>query len=520
MQFYVEPTDVSVSIAHPKESIKLVAATWNDWFTYRTLFSATYKDTQGFSHSIGTIKIAKRGHAYSDSVAGATPLPPQFSELSAEFISIVQDEDFYAKLHAHVPLTQVKPVLRALRDGAMDIAHFESFLREEFMSSSLLRFVSPVTVRTSYPRYINGGGNVAYSFSYVARLGEDWTLDPVKLNFEVEPESTPPTNVHVIIGRNGAGKTTLLSDMAKSILARDYIEDVGHFNLQDGRLGHDFANLVYVSFSAFDSSTMPVEDIPSADSTPYSYIGLQEDAEVVGEHGKEKIRRNLSPDGIAARFAVAAQNIANNKDPSSWLRALRVLESDPNFRDHQIASLADAGRRASVYSDAMRLWESTLSSGHKIVLLAITRLVEAAQERTLVLIDEPEAHLHPPLLSAFTRALSELMQEKNSVTILATHSPVVLQEVPRKCVYTISRIGDQRVASRPDRETFGENVGTLTHAVFGLEVEDSGFLKLLVDKALQLHSYERVLAEFNDELGFEARATLRAWFANNDREDF
>ena len=34
-----------------------------------------------------------------------------------------------------------------------------------------------------------------------------------------------------------------------------------------------------------------------------------------------------------------------------------------------------------------------LSSGHKIVLLTLTRLVEKVEEKTLVLIDEPEAHL-------------------------------------------------------------------------------------------------------------------------------
>lgn len=48
-----------------------------------------------------------------------------------------------------------------------------------------------------------------------------------------------------------------------------------------------------------------------------------------------------------------------------------------------------------------------------------------------MLIDEPEGHLHPPLLSAFVRALSELLVNRNGVAIIATHSPVVLQEVPR-----------------------------------------------------------------------------------------
>ena len=50
-----------------------------------------------------------------------------------------------------------------------------------------------------------------------------------------------------------------------------------------------------------------------------------------------------------------------------------------------------------------------LSSGHKIVLLTITKLVEMVSEKTLVILDEPELHLHPPLLSSFIRSLSHLL---------------------------------------------------------------------------------------------------------------
>src|SRR5690606_8000124 len=80
-----------------------------------------------------------------------------------------------------------------------------------------------------------------------------------------------------------------------------------------------------------------------------------------------------------------------------------------------------------------------MSSGHKIVLLTITRLVSTVEEKTLVLLDEPESHLHPPLLSAFTRALSDLLLSRNGVAIVATHSPVVTQEVPMTCVWILTR---------------------------------------------------------------------------------
>ena len=151
-----------------------------------------------------------------------------------------------------------------------------------------------------------------------------------------------------------------------------------------------------------------------------------------------------------------------------------------------------------------------LSSGHAIVLLSITKLVEYIEEKTLVLIDEPEGHLHPPLLSAFIRAISDLLVNRNAVAIVATHSPVVLQEVPKSCVYKIKRIGAVAGVERPKKETFAENVGTLTREVFGLDVEKSGFHELLKEDVLSGLSYEQVINEYDKQIGFEGKLILQS----------
>ncbi len=123
--------------------------------------------------------------------------------------------------------------------------------------------------------------------------------------------------------------------------------------------------------------------------------------------------------------------------------------------------------------------------------------------------DEPEGHLHPPLLAAFVRALSDLLINRNGVAIVATHSPVVLQEVPRSCVWKLNRAGREARADRPDIETFGENVGVLTREVFGLEVTQTGFHKLIAERSVG-RSYEEVLDLFSQQLGAEGRGLARA----------
>ena len=132
------------------------------------------------------------------------------------------------------------------------------------------------------------------------------------------------------------------------------------------------------------------------------------------------------------------------------------------------------------------------------------------------MIDEPEAHLHPPLLSAFIRALSKLLIQTNGVSIIATHSPVILQEVPRSCIWKLRRAGAESKAERLEIESFGENVGVLTNEIFGLEVNKSGFYKLINDSISKNENYEEVIEYFDNHLGMEARSIIMSIFSNQE----
>lgn len=203
---------------------------------------------------------------------------------------------------------------------------------------------------------------------------------------------------------------------------------------------------------------------------------------------------------------------------NKWIKALEILESDPIFKEAEVSKIAkltiDEG-----FKDLSANIFNKLSSGHKTVLLTITRLVETIEERSLVLLDEPEGYLHPPLLSAFIRALSDLLISRNAVGIIGTHSPVVLQEVPKSCVWKLRRSGANAVAERPEIESFGENVGLLTQEVFGLEVTDSGFHKILQSLAQRTDSYREAINELEGQLGFEGKAILRNLLYNDACEE-
>ncbi|MBZ6207637.1 ATP-binding protein [Streptomyces olivaceus] len=200
---------------------------------------------------------------------------------------------------------------------------------------------------------------------------------------------------------------------------------------------------------------------------------------------------------------------------------MQALEVDPLFRDLQIhtaVSLPEEGVDEDLsWADAdaklMDVFNNRASSGHKIVLLTIAQLVQNVRERSLVLFDEPESHLHPPLLAAYMRALSDLLAETNGAAIIATHSPVVLQEVPRSCVWKLRRSGTESAVERPQIETFGENVGVLTHEVFGLEVTQSGYHAELQRAVAAEDSFEAVASRLGNQLGSEAQGIVRILMA-------
>lgn len=509
MQIYIRPPR-SIVADDDLPGIYLVQDRWNDWWQWETLFFLFVKvQSDKPASDIGHVKIGLEGQERGRPELAGTYL----ASLPSNCFSVGQDSSYYEQLSDLDSNGTVRnSVLASMRDVAFDLELFTRVRSESVMSNSLLRNVPPTTVKGQFHRLSQGGARLTdYEFSYTprARKHQDKALVQA-LEFKVDPESLPPTNLHVLIGRNGTGKTTLLNEMSRSLLAPDEVPPWGHFE----GIGGDsslFANLVSVTFSAFDPFKALPDKRNRSEKIRYSYIGLKKRS---GSKSDRAIPKTL--DQLSSDFAQSAALCAVGQRARRWRQALETLSSDPMFGRLDVTQLIDDDDPTDIRRRAIDLF-SELSSGHKIVLLTITRLVETVDERTLVLLDEPEAHLHPPLLSAFTRALSDLLTDRNGVAIIATHSPVILQEVPASCVYILDRLGQTVSAERPETETFGENVGRLTRDVFKLEVTASGFHALLRREVDSGRTYERIEERaFRHQLGHEALAVLESLVAERD----
>lgn len=511
MKFVVLGARERPSRGNRGEVCYLTTDRWDD-FHFKTQFYLTYVGADGTQHEIGSVKIG--GCNWTEEQL-SPDVPERFDELGTDLFSVGQDDDYYTRLR-ELPDGIGEKVMKALRDVAYDNEIFEQVRDEPVTRVSLLRELSAAAVTGRLHRVAHGLVPLTpYSFSYRWPVSDGDAHDT--LQFQVVPHALPPTNIHVVIGRNGAGKTRLLHGMGSALLGQPDAEHAGRFLIgEDDVTANDIANIVSVTFSAFDPFDPLPETATKDREIKYSYVGLRREP-VDGKRATTK-----DADELAEEFVTSLRRCTEGARRRRWLRAMEALSGDPNFAESELHRLID--RRDDLGDDdsearrtrAFDLFRG-LSSGHSIVLLTMTKLVEKVDERTLVLLDEPESHLHPPLLSAFVRALSDLLTDRNGIAVIATHSPVVLQEVPATCVRIIERYGSARAVFEPSLETFGENVGTLTREVFRLEVTSTGFYALLANQARGAESYAEAAGAFSDQLGGEAAAVLRGHFARRER---
>ena len=478
---------------------------WND-YSFVTMFYMSFMDKNGNVKDVGNIKIGFKGQ--TTDIATYQKIQNDFkskifTSLSNDYFSIGTDADYYKNIFSLEKEVR-DDILFSLKDLAFNSNLIKKIEEEDVFSVSLLRFVRLKSITEQFSRILAGKPALTdFKFTFVISKGEK--NSEIKLDFTIKASSKPSSNIHAIIGRNGVGKTTILNGMVEAIMSKQntnkrFYTDYSNFfknEIEDGYFG----SLVSVSFSAFDTFQPPKEQSNKSLGICYFYIGLKKPDSQYKIKSVEDIYEEFT------RYLAFCMSEKNRK--KRWIDAIRNLESDENFANMEIPEkLAIDLAESKLKEEASGLIRK-MSSGHAIVLLIITKLVAITEEKTLILLDEPESHLHPPLLSAFIRALSDLLYDQNGIAIVATHSPVVLQEIPRLCVSKIQRVGLATNVERPSIETFGENVGVLTREVFGLEVVKSGFHKLLTKSVAEGQTYEEIIRSYNEQLGMEAKVLLK-----------
>ncbi|HBO6759008.1 MULTISPECIES: AAA family ATPase [Pseudomonas] len=486
----------------------LVQDNWDD-YSYKTTFHATIHLSPDNEVELGSVKILKE-----DQTHGLTPVPRRaFRALGEKFCSLGADLEYYEKL-----FKLGAAVYEGYLEGLQDVAYSDSvraqFEDHEGFKVSLLRFsgaertivdASRLFTRKTPTIRRRGRGFVMRFKTQVARQAT-----PLIVDFDFRRKGPLPNRINVLIGYNGTGKTRMLANLATVASGYGYSEKRDFLEKRAGRFvgtQPPFKSVVVVSYSAFDTFAIPgktnIEKRRLENEGGifgYVYCGLRERIDV----NDDEAYRLKNLEEVDQEFLSALERIRSSDRMSILLDVLKPLLQDVSFQRIGLTTLYADKNEESL----LDLYHG-LSSGHKIVTKMMTELTAHLDDAhpTLVLIDEPETHLHPPLLATVLKSIRICLDHFDGYAIISTHSPVVLQETPSKYVLVLKRIGELSKVVAPSIETFGENISVITEEVFNLDDGSTDWHDTLQSLA-RSHNVEEIEDMFGRRLGFGARSYM------------
>lgn len=427
-------------------AFRLTREIWDD-YGYKTRYRLYYFPDSNNAHNVGLVKIMKK-----DAIETYGILPSRIFAFDDEFCSLGQSLTYYENIKKILG-NKYKDFLNAIRDTAIFSSICDVFCNTDCYKHSLLRY-QDAEKALLYAVYILAGYTVFDPIRFVFKaelpyykgeqLGIKFDMGDIQSEYNLN-------RVIAIIGNNGVGKTSVLSQLAECIV-----------NDNEDRFAPRkpvFKKVISASYSVFDKF-FNIEGT----SFNYTYCGIQKKNGVL-----------LSNEEISARRRISIELIHKHDRDRTLYNYIKTLLPD-EFVDVLFDDLATF--KEEEYSKIYPY----LSSGQSMLMNLIIEIVANIRHNTLILIDEPEVHLHPKGITTFVNILNRICREFFSCCILATHSSIIVQELLSRNVIVMDRDEQGDPIVRPMRvESFGENLTTITEEIFG-RGEVSPYYKTVVRK--------------------------------------
>jgi predicted ATPase len=523
---------------------------WDD-YTYHVLYHlhATKRLTGTANEYLGYIKFMHPGQTSMEIYALEKRMGDKpFAEVPEDFVSLTFSMEVYRGLNRYVQDTEARagivdqlhlildkesPYYEMVKNdpcflnGVLRDTTMENFALQKAQSLLLAKECLYNLRKESFKFKLNNADDFI-SFDFTCLNDEDFVPEERKLMV--------PNGCVVFIGGNGSGKSTAMYKLAKLMYTEidkrrkpEYKEYIGE--LKPNNVG--VSKMIVISYSPFDNFMLPAwDENPEESAERFIYCGIRDyiaecDLLLQEQDGKyEQSEEVILADRLNRTQLKSIQELANefveqftklkqdSKRRTIWeeiTESAEELHPELSKAMGQISFGPDDGTRIGMFKN--------LSTGNKYIFHMLATIIGNIEDDSLILFDEPENHIHPPLLSFLLTAIRRVLHNYNSVVFISTHSPVIIQETFANNVYVIRRIGEGVTMTHPNIETYGANIGEITSEVFNLTSDNNSYYKLfsyLYGKwTLRFNETpESMLAEFESKLGHRISEQLSAFLVD------
>ena len=345
------------------------------------------------------------------------------------------------------------------------------------------------------------------------------------LNLDFDAASILPKRIGVLIGRNGLGKSQALRAIVKSLVNGDQ-------RFKDRERGRPMiSRLLAIATPGETGNTFPAERANKR--IRYRRLTLNRSARTKASRGfcdlcvqlvrsnefiGDKDRWGLFEESLGFFSDFGNIVIPLSKDVS--VAASHVVRiNSKNYvpllqlnRGGEQARLEVQGAIVSNANPMVKIGDNVLplSSGQLAFIKFVVQACLFVENGTLVLLDEPETHLHPNFISRFVKVLDRLLKLTGSIALIATHSAYFVREVPRTQVSVFKDVKAGQVSIiNPRLKTFGADVGAISYFVFEDEITNALIDEILENLLKNPEGIEALMSELKTELSADVVMLLR-----------
>lgn len=471
---------------------------WGDGYAH-IQFNLFFYKSAAEKYSLGLMKITKNNsdmecthiHPYFVKNDG---LPDSFKTLPTEFCSLGQDASYYINLKRLCP-DEYMSVFAALRDAAVFSQIDDQFRNTTYYSCLTRDDKAERNIREA--RLILEGVDIKDRYSFDYKFKPVYSENEVIFHFGFKnPKQLLSHRMFAVIGKNGVGKTQFISTLPKDLSS---MSDE-NFHPRKPLL----SKVISFSESNFDNFIQA----ESNSRLNYIHCGMvKRESDVNVPKSKVELTREI----LDAYTKIKQYGRINHlRDILESLINKELLTTLFRYTDKKYELLE------SSLPDVME----KMSSGESIMFYLFCMLEAEMRYDSLVLLDEPETHLHPDAISELICSLDDMLMDYESCCIMVTHSPLLIREIPSDCVYVMDRDDNYTMVRKPDIETIGGNLTVLTDDIFGSRGVQKNYKRRLRESAEKV-SYDKLIDSIKSNglpLGLGIELFIRSLYHNRDRE--